>query len=208
MYNNFFQKLLIFLGVTTIIVGFLFTFLLRTSEVRSYEIGIRRLRTYIFRYDTIEVDSSWIRIDEENLIVETYIKFDVVDVFGNQHEDIVAVTYAGGPQDKVLDLIRPGDDNYEEFLNPIRTDEIVPKWEIDYYYSPPALIGLFLIATGIIVVIYSFLAKTKLINPVSVLDFTIKDDRNIAGELKENKTLFDEGKISRVEYHRRRNELI
>ncbi len=208
MYTNIRRNLLVFLGVSLIILGGFLTFYLRAPEVRSYEIGIRRLRTYIFRAGTIDVNTAWERIDEENLIVETYIKFDVNNIFGDRLYDIIAVTYAGGPADKTLDLIRPGDDNYEEFLFPETTDKIVSKWEIDRYYSPPALTGIIIVASGIIFLVYGYLANDELINTSSVLDFTEEPERNVIGELLENKELLDKGNISRVEYNRRRNELI
>lgn len=202
------RRIFIFIGILVIIIGGFLTYLLRAPEVRSYEIGIRRLKTYIFRYDTIDVHSAWVRIDEENLVVETYIRFDVTDVYGNRHHDIIALTYAGGVNDKVLDLIRPGDDNYEELISPLRTDTIVPKWEIDYYYSPPALSGYITIANGLIILTLAIIFKPTYKANFSTINFSKKPKIDVIQELRDIKQLFDQGKISKIEFTRRKKELL
>lgn len=202
------RRIFIFIGILVIIIGGFLTYLLRAPEVRAYEIGIRRLKTYIFRYDTIDVHSAWVRIDQENLVVETYIRFDVTDVYGNRHHDFIALTYAGGPNDKDLEIIRPGDDNYDELINPVRTDTIVPKWEVDYYYAPPALSGYITIANGFVILVLAIIFKPSYTSNFSSINFNKKPEIDVIEELREAKELFDQGKISRIEFNRRKNELL
>ena len=208
MYQYTIRRIFIFIGILTILTGALLMYFLRDTEVRQYEIAIRRLRTYIFRYDTIVVDSAWVRTDYDTLVLETYIKFDVTDVYGNRHEDIVSLTYAGGENDKVLDLIRPGDDNYEDVLFPIETDTIVPKWEIDHYYAPPAMTGYIIVANGVCILVLAIIFKPTFRSNYSKITLYNKQKVDVIAELREAKQLFDEGKISRVEFARRKNELL
>ena len=202
------RNIVLAFGAFLIVLGGLFTYMLREKELHPYEIGIRRLKTYIFKYPTIEVDSAWVRIDNESLLIETYIRFDVDDVFGERKYDIVALTYAGGPYDKVLDLIRPGDDNYEENLYPRETDLIVPKWEIDYYYAPPSLTGIFTIANGIVIIIFGLLIDQSYITKLDSIRFDNGPEIDVFTELLHAKQQLDKKEITELEFNRRKKELL